>query len=97
MSKRSKEDKLVEQLEGKIRELKQENRQLHRRLSRVTKGYKSYLDKEDLNSEIIMNKKEEKKICYECSTGEYRLMVIGNRRFRRCTECGKTGKVTIIE
>jgi SMC interacting uncharacterized protein involved in chromosome segregation len=97
MSKRTKEEKLVDQLEAKIRELKQENRTLHKRLSRITKGYKAYLDKEDLTEEAVVSKKEEKKICYECGTGEYRLIIIGNRRFRRCVDCGKTGKVTIIE
>jgi hypothetical protein len=89
----------LEALEQKIRELKAENRQLHKRLKKITKGYKSYLDNEDLEDDSVTEERQpEKKICWDCNTGVLQIIIIGNRRFRKCDNqnCGKKTKVKII-
>jgi hypothetical protein len=91
-----KEEDLVESFEQKIRELKSENRQLHKRLKKVSKGYKAYLDN-DLEDDIIEEKREEKKICWDCARGELLVKIVLNRRWRECTICNKRTKVKIIE
>ena len=104
MSKRSKEDKLVEQLEAKIRELKQENKTLHKRLSRVNKGYYKYLieDFENETSEEEVKKKEKKeelKLCFVCNVGYLNKVLILNRYWRECSnpKCDNRTKVKVFK
>lgn len=94
MSKRvDREDKKIDRLEKENRELKSLVRQLNKRLKKLSRGYRAYLDKdiEEEKPEV-----EETKICWDCNRGEYKLYVIGNRRWRACTECNKRGKVKIM-
>jgi hypothetical protein len=86
-------------LEKKVRELKQEVRTLHKRLSRLTKGYKAYLDSEPLDDDYIKETKIDKnadKQCWNCDIGKLKVVIIGNRRFRKCNNCDNRTKVKII-
>ncbi len=90
--KRSDDDQ-VESLEVQIRELKQENRSLHQKIRKLNKGYYRLRDDDKIEDKDIP---KEVKLCWDCGTGEYRKVCINNRQFRRCQECGKTGKVTVL-
>lgn len=95
MSKKyQREEKEIERLEEQVRDLKAQKRQLERRLKTISKGYRAYLDN-DLEEPTPI-KKEEKKMCWDCGVGEYKLHIIVNRRFRKCEYCGKRGKVKIV-
>lgn len=95
MSKRvDREDRYIQRLEEEIRELKKTKKSLEKRIKKLSRGYRAYLDK-DFEEESDP-KQEEKKICWECGVGEYKLYVILNRRWRACSECGKRGKVKIL-
>lgn len=101
--KRTKEDKLVDSLEAKIRDLKQENKTLHKRLSRVNKGYYKYLleDFENETEEQVKKKekKEELKLCFVCNAGYLEKIVILNRYFRECsnTKCDNRTKTKVFK
>lgn len=100
MSKKyEREQKVVERLEKENRELKSENRTLRRKLRELSKGYYKYMVAEDEEQQLeALQKVQEvaEKVCWDCQ-GTYKLIVIANRRFRRCNDCGKQGKVTIVE
>lgn len=89
------EEKEIERLQKDNRELKSENRTLRRRLKQLNKGYRKLEEDEIITSEDIPP--EIKKICWDCSIGNYNEVIIGNRRFRRCDNCHKTGKVTLLD
>lgn len=94
--KNNREEDKVESLEIQVRELKSENRQLHKRLKKLSRGYYKYLE-EDVHEEPEPIKKEEKRICFDCTRGEMVLHIILNRRFRECNVCGRRTKTKIIE
>lgn len=99
MSKRfDREQNEIDRLNKENRELKSLNRQLHKKLKQLNKGYYKYLLNEDDDREKAIEevKTVAEKICFDCSIGEYKLMTIANRRWRLCSYCGKKGKVTII-
>jgi hypothetical protein len=101
MSKRfDRENRVVERLQEENKKLKSENKQLLKRLREATKGYYRYMvaDGFDQEQEALKEVKEiAKKICYDCQIGEYKEIIIINRRFRECQNCGKRGKVTILK
>ena len=87
MARKNREQSDKERLEKLVRELKSENRQLKKRLGRLTKGYRKYLDKDDTieeeNSPIIT-----KKLCYDCNGELIKIEMLG-RSWRICNGCGK--------
>jgi hypothetical protein len=87
----------TERLEQKIRDLKSTNKALLRQLKKVSKGYKRYLLEEDEEEKKQVIETVAKKICFSCSIGEYKEIIVANRRWRQCDSCGKRGKVTILE
>ena len=89
----SKEDKLQESLQNQNRELKAENRRLHKIVKKLNRGYKRLVEEDTIEEKEIP--KEVIKLCFECS-GEYKLIEVAGRRFRLCQDCGKRGKVTIL-
>jgi hypothetical protein len=89
----NREDRLIESLQNQIRELKKENRRLHKINKTLNKGYRKMVETEVVEEEEIPV--EIQKLCWECS-GEYKLIEIAGRRFRQCQECGKRGKVTLV-
>jgi hypothetical protein len=99
MSKRiDREDRILENLRSELRIVKSENRQLRKRLKKLSRGYNKFLDESEEVQEAAVEEAKEiaKKICWDCNIGNYELIIIGNRRFRKCSECGKRGKVSII-
>jgi hypothetical protein len=96
MSRYQREEKELERLERHVRELKKENKSLHKRLKQLSRGYYKFLSKDTEEEAIEEAKQEAKKICWQCSVGEYKLIFIGNRRFRMCQHCGKRGKTSIV-
>jgi hypothetical protein len=101
--KKNRENDYIYDLEQKNRELKNTLRTLTRRLKKVSKGYYKYLaDCDELleQEEVQKFKKEVKKemvkVCHDCG-GEYKLIIVANRRFRLCQGCGKKGKVTLVD
>lgn len=99
MSRRQdREDRLLERLQTENKELKQLNRSLMKKVKSLSKGYYKFMvaQDEEQEKEAVQEAKETaKKLCYECS-GEYKEIIIVNRRFRQCQDCGKRGKVTVI-
>lgn len=100
MSRRrqDREDSLLERLQNELRELKQTNRSLQKKLKSLSKGYYKFMvaqDEQEEKEAVEEAKETAKKLCHECS-GEYREIIIAKRRFRKCQDCGKTGKVTIL-
>lgn len=104
MAKKTNSDELyIESLEEKIRELKSVVRSLTKRLKKVSRGYYKYLNEcEEQEQEVEVRKFKEEvkdvlvKVCHECG-GNYRLIIIGTRRFRKCQTCGKKGKVSYLD
>lgn len=96
MSKRfEREQRTVERLEKETRELKAENRRLKKWLKQLNKGFKKLED-----DEIIEEKdtpEEIRKICFECSRGELKLIIIGPRYVRACNTCEYRTKGKPIE
>jgi len=87
-----------ERLEEQVRRLKSENRHLHKRLKRITKGYRHYLDSEPIDEiKDPKVKKEPEKVCFECERGVLELKLILNRRFRECNVCNNRTKVKILQ
>lgn len=100
MSKRQdREDRLIDRLQEENRTLKQINRSLQKQVKKLSRGYRKFLAVQgaEEEKEAVQEAKEvAKKICWQCNTGEYREVIIANRRFRQCQDCGKRGKVTIL-
>jgi hypothetical protein len=102
MSKRrqDREDRILERYQLENRELKQTVRSLQKKLKALNKGYYKFMvaqDEEQEKEAIEAAKETAKKICWACGTGEYKEIIVMNRRFRRCQDCGKTGKITILK
>lgn len=87
---------LIERLEQENRELKSIKRSLEKRLKKLSRGYKAYLDKDLEEEPLIKAPKEEVKHCWNCSTRTLEVKIVLNRRWRQCTSCDKRTKVKII-
>ncbi len=96
MSKRKEE--YVERLEAQIRELKSENRSLLKRVRRLSKGYRKFLDQEHDEDvkEAPKAISDEIKACWECTKGVLIKKVVLNRSWRECTVCPKRTRVKIL-
>ena len=93
------EERIIERLQQENRILKSENRHLRKKLKELSKGYYKFMVAEDefkQEEAVETAKKVAEKICYDCNIGDYKEIIIMNRRFRQCTHCGKRGKVTIL-
>lgn len=95
--KYSREESENERLLKENRELKSINRSLLKQVKKLTKGYYKYLEDEE-NKEEVEDFVEEtvNKICWDCGTGDYKEIIVVNRRWRQCQNCGKKGKVSIV-
>lgn len=100
MSKKyEREERIIERLQQENKILKSENRHLRKKLKELSKGYYKFMIAEDefKQDEAIQSaKKVAEKICYDCSVGNYKEIIIHNRRWRQCDNCGKRGKVKIL-
>lgn len=99
MGKSFKTDKEIEQIDR----LKYENKKLKRSLKQLRKLLDRYevAEEKGLIDEgtIIPSKKRQKEQellerwkCYSCERGVLRLIIVGNRYFRKCDSCGKNTK-----
>jgi hypothetical protein len=96
-SKFEREEKLITRLQLENKKLKELNRSLSKKLKQLNKGYYKYLYESDTQQEKDTCIKEvAKKICWDCAIGEYKEMVVLNRRWRECQNCGKRGKIKIL-
>jgi len=87
-----------ERIEKELRRYKEENKHLRKKLKQLNKGYYKYLYESDTQKEKDeCIQKIAKKICWDCNTGEYKEVIILNRRWRQCDNCGKKGKIKILE
>jgi hypothetical protein len=94
MSKnRNKEDRVQESLLNQNRELKAENRRLHKLIKKLDRGFKRTLD--HIENEDVEVPEEVQKLCFDCG-GNYQVKILLNRRFRQCDQCGKRGKTAIL-
>jgi len=83
-------------LENLVREQKSIIRQLNKKLRRISRGYRSYLDKDIFEEvESITTSKEIEKVCFECEKGILELKILLNRRWRECNICSYRTKVKI--
>lgn len=100
MSKRwEREERIIDRLNIENKKLKSENKTLRRKLRELSKGYYRFMVAEDEAQEkeaAEQAKEVAQKLCYECH-GEYKEIIVVNRRFRQCQDCGKRGKVTILK
>lgn len=91
----------LERLQKENRELKSINRGLLKQVKKLSKGYYRYLADEENAKEEVEEFVEEtvNKVCWDCGIGDYKEIVIINRRWRQCQneQCGKKGKVSIVE
>ena len=89
-----------------IDRLKHENRKLKRALKQTRKLLDRYCVAEDkglIDGDVIVPSKkrqkekelQEKWKCYECEHGVLELIIIGNRYFRKCNQCGKNTKTQV--
>lgn len=88
-----------DRLQKELRELKAINRSLLKQVKKLTKGYYKHLADEEQNKEENIEEFVEhtvNKICWDCGTGEYKEIIVINRRWRQCQNCGKKGKVSIL-
>lgn len=91
--KYKREELIQERLERENRELKHENKRLARLVKKLDRGFKRTLDAvEEHDGEVPQ---EVMKLCFQCG-GEYKEVIVANRRFRLCQDCGKRGKVTVL-
>ena len=93
--KYDREDRIIDRLEQENKKLKQEVRTLQKRVKRLNFGYRKYLDTDPVEKEDKKSVEIQQKKCYDCG-GSYNLIIIHNRRFRMCDNCGKRGKTKII-
>lgn len=102
MGKKKRCDRELDMLD----KLKSENRKLKRALKSTRKMLDRYEVAEQKglieNDTIIPSKKrnkekelKEKWRCYDCERGVLELIIIGNRYFRKCNNCGKRTKSQI--
>lgn len=100
MSKRyDREDRIAERLKEENRELKQINRSLMKQVKKLSRGYLKFTTAETKAEEqeaVHEAKETAKKICFSCNEGEYKEIIVMNRRWRQCQACNKKGKVTIL-
>lgn len=82
---REKPDNEIERLEAEIRELKQTNRSLLKRLKKVDKGYVKV--KADRELKIPKDELEEDFDCVNCGKGYKQEAEIGPRKIVTCTNC----------
>lgn len=90
----------LERLEKELREYKAENKALRKKLKVVNKGYYKYLvasDKAEQEEASEQIKAIAIKICYSCNIGNLKLMILGNRYIRKCTNCDYHTKSKSIE
>jgi formamidopyrimidine-DNA glycosylase len=89
----------IERLERQVRELKSINKTLLRRVKKLNKGYYKFLDEEERAQEEpiepVVNKNADKD-CWDCG-GLLKVVLVHNRRFRLCQDCGKRTHVKIIK
>lgn len=93
MSKKwEREDKIIDRLQLENKALKKQVKNLQKSIRRLNKGFHRLEEKEVIETKDIPS---EAKKCWDCS-GNYEICVIMNRRFRKCSDCGKRGKVKVI-
>lgn len=82
----------VEYLNGKIRELESENRQLRRRLKESTRKEHLY---DDMVEAIAENIVPEEKVdnCKKCKTGVLKLVDLKHSKFIVCDSCHDRKKI----
>lgn len=91
--KHEREQRILERLHQENRQLKQEVKSLRNSIRKLNKGYHKLEEDDKIEKKDIP---VEAKKCWDCTIGNYNLVIIMNRRFRRCDNCGKTGKVSLI-
>lgn len=93
-NKRKTEDDKIESLEKQIRDLKSEKRSLEKRLKKISRGYKSYLDRDE---PLDVPKQEAEKVCFSCGTGKLIKITVLNRSWQECDHpgCNKRTKTKI--
>ena len=85
----------VEDLKEQIRTLREENKQLARKLKRSSKGNRKVEDLEEMIQDQEFHKVEEPKDeskCPKCGKDEYILIDAVVRKFHRCQFCGHRSK-----
>lgn len=75
----------IERLEAEIRQLKQTNRSLLKRLKKVDKGYRKA--KADREQGISKEDLDEGFDCVSCGKGYKQDVIIGPRRIVTCSNC----------
>lgn len=97
MSKHKRTEDTVDRLEREVRSLKSTNRSLLRQLKKLSRGYKKFMVEDDHKEAHKMVEAVARKICFECSVGEMKEIVVCNRRWRACTHCAHRTNVSIIK
>ena len=81
MSKRwEREEKIIERLNNENKKLRLENRHLLKKLKQANKGYYKFLTSDTENHGVDEIIKVAIKICYDCSIGNYKEIIVANRR-----------------
>jgi rubrerythrin len=93
MSKFEREEKVIDRLERLNRELKAENRRLHKLLKQINKGFNKLRDEEKIDEEDIP--KVLTKVCWDCSGELIKYEMVG-RRWYTCDTCGKRTPVKFL-
>ncbi len=91
--KENREERVQENLEKQNRELKAEVRRLQKLVKKLDRGFKRTLN--HIENEDVEVPAEVVKLCFDCG-GNYREVILINRRFRQCDNCQKRGKTTIL-
>lgn len=94
--KTDREDRIIDRLHEENRQLKKKVKNLMLTVRKLNKGYYKVLEEETVESKDRLVEEITKKLCHECS-GEYREIIVANRRWRQCQVCSKKGKVSILK
>lgn len=100
LSKRhEREERILERLTLENKELKQINRSLLKQVKKLSRGYRKFMAEDDESEKDAVECAKEiaKKMCWDCSEGEFKKIEIAGRYFRLCNVCGKRGKTKYVE
>lgn len=92
-NKANREQRILDRLYQENRDLKKEVKSLRNSIRKLNKGYVKLEEEEKITEKDIP---VEAKLCYDCNRANLEKIVVLNRYWRECPNCGKRTKTKII-